>query len=384
MTPTGGLTASGRGVLVASVLALLGARLLAAPEVAAFGVAGLVLLAAAGVVVVRRPTVTVERRLDPARVTAGELAEGLLTVTNVGERRTPGMSCREVVGPDHVDVAVPRLRPGQAVTVPYRLPTARRSVVSVGPLVLSRRDPFGLVHLQARQGDRTTLWVHPRWHAVAPLARARQRDQEGLTEGAASGDRVFHALREYVVGDDLRRVHWKATAHRGTLMVREHVDPARPDLTVVLDDRGGVLDGDAFELAVEVLASVVLASAGRGFPLALRSVAGGLPVLHGRVERLALLDTLAGVQPGAGGADAAAAIAAGASAGGGRHTIVLVTGAVPAEETAALAVAATRVDRLVVLAVVPPGTAIAPGPAGVTILPVHDADSFVAAWAVRR
>jgi hypothetical protein len=56
-----------------------------------------------------------------------------------------------------------------------------------------------------------------------------------------SGSADLRAVREYVVGDEVRHLHWKALARTGSLMVREYVDPAQPRFTLLLDDRSGVL-----------------------------------------------------------------------------------------------------------------------------------------------
>ena len=76
-------------------------------------------------------------------------------------------------------------------------------------------------------------------------------------------------------------------------MVREHADPARPDVTVALDDRAGALGADDFELAVEVVASVCVASRRSGFPVRLVSASGALDGAPLGDETV-LLDLLAG------------------------------------------------------------------------------------------
>ena len=84
----------------------------------------------------------------------------------------------------------------------------------------------------------------------------------------------LRALRPYVPGDELRHLHWKATARTGQLIVREYVDPAQPWCVVVLDTRRDVLDADAFEAAVEIVASVLWAAAEQDRPVRLRRPAG--------------------------------------------------------------------------------------------------------------
>ncbi len=88
------------------------------------------------------------------------------------------------------------------------------------------------------------------------------------------GSMDLRALREYVVGDELRHLHWKATARTGQLMVSEYVDPAQPWCVVLLDTRVDVLVPDAFEEAVEVAASILWESCEQGRPARLSTTTG--------------------------------------------------------------------------------------------------------------
>jgi uncharacterized protein (DUF58 family) len=64
-------------------------------------------------------------------------------------------------------------------------------------------------------------------------------------------------LREYEVGDDLRRVHWRATARTGELMIRHDEARWRSRAALLLDVRPSAHDDASFEVAVEATASVV-------------------------------------------------------------------------------------------------------------------------------
>jgi uncharacterized protein (DUF58 family) len=86
--------------------------------------------------------------------------------------------------------------------------------------------------------------------------------------------------RHYVSGDSMRRIHWRATAHRGELMVRQEEEESSPDAIVVIDraarrwarpDRG--VDA-AFESAVSACASIALHLAGEGYSVDVLDSAG--------------------------------------------------------------------------------------------------------------
>jgi uncharacterized protein (DUF58 family) len=346
------------------------------PELNALGAAGLLLVALALAGVARSATYGVDRRVTPDRVSVGGLAESIVTVANEGRRRSAATLALDTVGAGAVEVAVPALSPGRMHSLPYRLPTDRRAVLAVGPLVVVRSDPLGLAERRQVVGGTGRLWVHPRVHAVRPLPVGRSRDLEGPTSDLARGDGSFHALREYVSGDDLRRVHWKATAHRGALMVREHADPARPDVTVVLDDRrqAGV-PGD-FELAVEVVASVCVASRRSGFPVRLLSVSGGLDGAP-LADETALLDLLAGAEQHDGLVDAVPAAVAVAGPAG--RALVVVTGACGPDDMRRWATGGRRFGGTILVAVGRPDD-VPPAPAGVRVVRASSAAEFTASW----
>ena len=67
----------------------------------------------------------------------------------------------------------------------------------------------------------------------------------------------FLTLREYELGDDLRRVHWRSTARTGELMIRQDEARWRSRAAVVLDVHPDGHDDESFEVAVEAAASVV-------------------------------------------------------------------------------------------------------------------------------
>jgi uncharacterized protein (DUF58 family) len=384
------MTRTGWGVLLGSLAVYVAGAWLGYQELTILGAAGLLVVVAASATVVRSTTLSAERRLVPDRVTVGEPAEGLLTVTNVGNRRSTPVLGHEQVrrvagGADSpVELAVGRLRPRQAQTLPYWLPTGRRAVLDVGPLVVIRADPFGLVERRTRHGEGRRLWVHPRVHSIGPLPLGRQRDLEGPTSESARGETVFHSLREYVVGDDLRRVHWKATAHSGSLMVREHADPVRPDATVVLDDRAWVLGSVGFDLAVEVVASVAVAARRGGFPVNVQSISGAVRTSP-TLGDTALLDVLAGVEQRhhAG----LSSVTERLLAGRGGRALVVVTGRSGGVEMSQWAAAGRRFGAVIVVAVMVPSElpdglpdVVPAAPAGVTVLRVRDADDLVVGW----
>ncbi len=294
------LTASGWGTLTAGVgLYALGV-VLGFPELTVAGAALLMLLVAAVGWVLRPPTLEVSRQLEPVRVRRGNPSLGLVRILNAAHRRAPGLAVEDRAGDQRVALDVPALSPGREFASTYRLPTDRRGIFDVGPLVLSQTDPFGLVARRRPFGEVARLWVHPRSHPVPAARSGSTVEMDGpMDETAPEGTIAFQGLRPYIVGDDLRLVHWRTTARAGTLMVKKHVDTNRPQVVVLLDDRAAsYLDhagssghsgrsghsgssgssGDIaparFEQAVEVAASLLEQAVRAGAPVRLDTVGG--------------------------------------------------------------------------------------------------------------
>jgi uncharacterized protein (DUF58 family) len=177
-----------------------------------------------------------------------------------------------------VPVPLLRLRPGRDTTVDYPVPTSRRGVIPVGPLRVTRGDPLGLVTLARTYGGVATVWVHPRIHLLRAVPAGMARSLDGRIDKVPHGTITFDSLREYVVGDELRRVHWRSSAKVGELMVREQLDTSEPTIVVLLDDRAAahpeVRDGTAvsFEAACEAAASIVAAAVREDLPVSLHLV----------------------------------------------------------------------------------------------------------------
>ncbi|HEY0218119.1 MAG TPA: DUF58 domain-containing protein, partial [Cellulomonas sp.] len=202
-------------------------------------------------------------RLDLAdrRVRVGERAFGGVVVTAPTGRRTRPVRLELQVGQGRADLSVPALAAGIQHEELFAVPTDRRAVVTVGPVRAVRGDPLGLAVRHAVTTGSEQLYVHPRVVMLTGADAGLLRDLEGgSTRDLSDSDLAFHALRDYVVGDDRRSIHWRTTARRGVLTVKQYEDTRRTQTAVALatdprDYRRG--DGDAeLELAVSVVASL--------------------------------------------------------------------------------------------------------------------------------
>lgn len=262
------LTRAGLATLVVSVAVLASGRLFGLPELFVLGAGGLIVLTIAVLyVAIRRLQVEVSRQLSPPRVHAGNPCRVDLVLRNRSRMRSPVLRLRDdVSGTQGVELLVAPMKYGSGTQAVYRLPTDRRGLVEVGPLRLTVTDPFGLAKLTTTGDREVSLIVYPRVDDIAPVRRSSGSDLERQTiqqqQVAPSGD-DFYALREYVVGDDLRRVHWPSSARHDELMIRQDEIPWHGRLTIMLDCRPLAMPG-TFEAMVSAAASIAMASSARG------------------------------------------------------------------------------------------------------------------------
>jgi uncharacterized protein (DUF58 family) len=206
----------------------------------------------------------VERTVTPPRVYAGSPSKVELTVSNLGARATPVVRMFDpVTGTRGADLLLGPLEPGVSARAAYRLPTERRGIIEIGPLDVVVTDPFGVASSATTAAPISELTVFPWVDEIVPVPHTTGDDPHAGSEHPSALGRAgedFYALRPYVVGDDLRRVHWKSTARRGELMVRQDELPWQGRVTVLLDVRRSSHSADSLELAVSAAASVVTAS----------------------------------------------------------------------------------------------------------------------------
>jgi uncharacterized protein (DUF58 family) len=126
-------------------------------------------------------------------------------------------------------------------------------------------DPFGLSRVDAALPGSGALLVYPR---LVELERLFSDAGASLPEGRRllmhrpSGFDL-HSVRDFQQGESLRRVHWRSTAKRGRLMVKELEDAPRDEVAVLLDARAGTPPGPVFDLQVRAAGSILFAHASR-------------------------------------------------------------------------------------------------------------------------
>ncbi|MGH3804012.1 MAG: DUF58 domain-containing protein, partial [Pseudonocardiaceae bacterium] len=271
------VTRRGIGLILGGITLIVCGLWFGYDELTVVGVAALLAVLGALAFALRRWTLDVHRDVEPDRVTRGQECLGLVSVRNHARWRGVDLIAFDRCGDMTVMVPVLRLGPTKVTAVQYPLPTRKRGVVTVGPLRIERRDPLDIIRISREYGGTRQVWVHPAPQQLRTVPVGRARSLDGAVDQVEHGSITFHALREYVPGDDLRHVHWRTAARVGQLMVREHVDTSLPRVVVLLDNRrASYPDPDFFEYAADAAASVVIAALRAGLNVSLQISSGQL------------------------------------------------------------------------------------------------------------
>ena len=333
--------------------------------------------------VIGRSEVKLERILTPVRVTVGEPAMAALAATNTGSVRFPGQIIRDAMDGELIPLRLPTLHPSQRSVQQWQPSTNRRGVHKIGPARITKSDPCRLMQREVGQTGVDELWVRPRVVPIASIASGLTKDMDGPSfDQSPAGDVVFHAIKPYRTGDDVRHVHWMATARAGELMVRHYVDNRQPYVSVVIDvDRASWRSTDDFDAAIDIAASIGISTLRRGEPLSMH--AGARPLV-GRVHRSTgerLLDDLTRVDM-VDGFDVAAALGPLVAAERATTTCIVITGngrAVSTVRNASTEVARSCPVMIVRVGPAKPEAAAATGTVlarGVRLLDVTDVKDF--------
>ena len=252
------------------------------------------------------------RETAPTTVEVGQGATVTLTLENPGRFPTGLMLLEDQV--PYVLGTRPRfvldqLRPRWRRSMQYIVRSEVRGRYHLGPLSVRMSDPFGFVELNRSFTNRTTLVVTPQVSALPVVSLSGDwsgtGDNRPRAFAAAGTEDVM--VREYRLGDDLRRIHWRSTARADELMVRREEQPHQSRATLLLDSRTGAHRGSgpasSFEYAVSAVASIGAHLAGQGFSVRLLTDGAGRSTsawhdrgISGPAEVQLLLDSLAVIQ----------------------------------------------------------------------------------------
>jgi len=180
-------------------------------------------------------------RIAPASMQAGEMADVGIVVKNPSSTRrlfvyvSDTLPPRAGTQPPLHPLAV--LDPGGEERFSYRLHTPLRGVYRLGPIRLHASDTLGLTTF-TREIDvtdevivyPTPLMLPPLWPRVAAGRQPRRAVRAPSEQGSD-----FFGIREYVPGDDPRRIHWRTSARRDQLMTIQYAHEEALEGIIILD-----------------------------------------------------------------------------------------------------------------------------------------------------
>ena len=301
LRPIASVTPLGWALLAGAVVAGIPGWLFGWLEFRALSVMCLVAMTVAVLSVLGRREHEVLFELSRPRVQVGDVATGELQVRSAGGKASGSATLEFPVGGEVASFRVPALGPGQVHREPFSIPARRRGVILLGPVRSAMTDPLAAVSRKKLLSGTSELFVHPRIVRVEAGAIGFLRDIEGVaTQNLSSSDVSFHALREYVPGDDRRSVHWRTTARTGKLMVRQFEETMRAHLLILLSTvENDYATPEDFELAVSTAGSLGVSALREERQVSLCTSTGEIPIPNA----MGLLDRLAGVELGEQGHD---------------------------------------------------------------------------------
>jgi uncharacterized protein (DUF58 family) len=211
-----------------------------------------------------RVRLDLHRHISSIRVFPGTRVVITLKVTNRGATTAPFLLMEDALPttlgkPARLVVTGIPSRNEQSVS--YSVVPRHRGRVKIGPLAVFITDPLGLARVRLQAAPEKEVVVYPEVEDIEPWRLGMQ--------GAGSGDsRVrqlwrsaaeFYTMREYVTGDDLRRLHWPSVARTGQLMIRQDESTRRSLSALFFDNRNsslGASGSPAFERGVSAAATM--------------------------------------------------------------------------------------------------------------------------------
>ena len=253
--------------------------------------------------------------IAPERLSPGLTGQVNLVITNAGTGRTRPIELLEAPTPDlspGTHCLIPSLGRGRSAVTTYPISAGRRGRFVIGPPQLRLGDPFGTWEDNRTLPTRTEVLVVPTVVALhdSPASGGMLSAASGrATHGSFGGDPDV-GVRHYQRGDDIRTVHWRASAHHGELMVRQEEQRTHTEArltepvshggaTILLDHRAaahaGVGADSSIEVAISLAASVALHLLSSDHHVRLvshsgRELAGGHDITDDVLAGLALLE----------------------------------------------------------------------------------------------
>lgn len=298
-------------MLVASLSILAVGRLLGVSELTVAGSTGIALTATGTIwIYIRQINIDVVRTVSPKRIHAGSSINITLEISNRGRSSTPLLQSfdelKSTFGqPGVSQLSIPPISGGGRAMNTYSYTCNQRGRIKIGPLKIKASDPFGLVSRVVYESIETDLVVWPAVVSIgAPYMPGSNDDTFSASTSRQVGGSDHVGLRPYQIGDDLRHIHWRASARHDNLIMRQLETPLDDATIIILDTSATSYTRTSFERAAAAVASLVAAFANddRTFRLLICSNPNSPEIFdsgigNGKRFSESLLDELAAIEP---------------------------------------------------------------------------------------
>jgi len=211
-----------------------------------------------------------------------------------------GLRCELADAPGVVLGYALQVPPRRCAVVSTQLTFPKRGVHRVAPTDVVSSFPFGFSDAWRRHDDGAEVVVYPRVRPVRSSVLEQASGERHTSRVASADGDEFYALREYVHGDDVRRISWRATARLGKWMIREMSKDDSRFVIFALDTRVTQDDEDFldhFEEAIELVASFAVMLIHKQYNVGIETPDASLEGGEGTAQERRVLDFLARVQP---------------------------------------------------------------------------------------
>ncbi|MBZ4664271.1 MAG: hypothetical protein JG776_1989 [Caloramator sp.] len=151
------------------------------------------------------------------------------------------------------------LMPFEKVIMDNKINFKYRGIYSLGPIEIKLWDVFGIICFEKSVDIGKSIYVYPKIHYIDNLNLPNFRPL-GTHKAKSSTNEDYTSIRNirgYVVGDNLKRVHWKLSAKRGELQIKEYDISGTNSVNIILDMTEVYKSFDLEETAAEVCISIV-------------------------------------------------------------------------------------------------------------------------------
>ena len=233
--------------------------------------------------------IQIKRRL-PVRMFAGK--RSLIDVTLLNEKRWLSTVSIEAIdeldGADTTPARFLRVAPGETKVTSYGFQAKRRGLVELGTMQVLTRYPFGLIEKGYTTFLPDEIIVYPQLldHVATPPIRPIHGDAAPMHRTGRGGE-FAGSVRFYREGDEARDIHWKRTASRGELVVREHEQDSSALVTLTVDNLlvSGLDDEGAwrerFEVSISEVATVASIYLAQGVSVQVQASDNVSPLVSG-------------------------------------------------------------------------------------------------------